>query len=708
MERTENVGIIFPEILIPESKTNLKKWAVIACDQYTSDEDYWIRVSKTVGGAPSTLHIIVPEAFLKNKDISERIGHAKATMTNFIEDGILVRLPRGVVLVERETPYGTRIGVMLAVDLEKYDVDHTKKPLIRATEQTVVDRLPPRVKLREASILECPHIMLVIDDIKNTVLGPVYEHRKDAVQLYDTPLMMDGGNVKGWFIDDENVLEGIVGALERLKDRSQDGILFAVGDGNHSLASAKAVWESRKEMLSEEELETSPLRYALVEVVNLYDNGLSMLPIHRMLFNVEPSTALRTLVSVLNGMGTEARMMYTKGGRTPVKPGVQIINFESKMSKGRIELAKPQHELVGVTLTLALDKVLDEMPKAEIDYIHGDEEFHELAGEHGTLGFLMEPMVKEELFESVIEYGVLPRKSFSLGLPEEKRYYFECRLLVDARAAQDTDEEDEPYDDEFAYDETEQGVEPEETDGGFTEAGQAYDDQYTDEGENYIPKAEDAGEEYPEDDHPVNKRKQRKAQKAEEKQAKKRRMREAGEEDEYVSDIRRPRYEDEEDGYEAGNGRQPKYADEEDEYASDIRRPRYEDEEDGYEAGNGRQPKYADEEDEYASDIRRPGYEDEEDGYEAGNGRQPKYADEEGGHVSKRKQPKYADEEDRHAGKRKQPKYIDDEDEYEADGSNRLKAPDEEEYDDDFDFFSDESMRAPRRKGRGLFGRRKR
>lgn len=564
MERTEHVGITFPEILIPESKTNLKKWAVIACDQFTSDEDYWIRTSKTIGGSPSTLHIIVPEVFLKSGDVSERIGHAKATMANYIEDGVLVRLPKGITLVERETPFGTRVGIMLAVDLEAYDVDHTKKPLIRATELTVIERIPPRVKLREASILECPHIMLLIDDVKNSVIGPVYDYRKEAVQIYNTPLMMDGGNLKGWFIDDEDVLDGIVEALERLKERSKDGILFAVGDGNHSLASAKAVWESRKEQLSGEERETSPLRYALVEVVNLYDNGLSMLPIHRMLFNVEPSNALRMLVSILNGMGLEARMMYTRGGRTQVRPGMQVINFESKISKGRIELAKPQHELVSVTLTAALDKLLEEMPRAEIDYIHGDEEFHELAGEHGCLGFLMEPMVKEELFNSVIEYGVLPRKSFSLGRPEEKRYYFECRLLVDARAAQDTDETsgDRLYDEE-SPEAPQQYTEPGETDND-AENRQAYSDQYP-AGEEYdAPGSGDTDEEFFAEGKHVSKRQQRKAEKAEEKLAKKRGRREADEEDGSATEIRRPSYEDEEDEYAADERRQPEYEDDDD------------------------------------------------------------------------------------------------------------------------------------------------
>lgn len=441
MERSENVGIIFPEILIPDAKINLKKWAVIACDQFTSNEDYWTRASRAIGGAPSALHIILPEAFLRSGDIDDRIAHAKATMNNYIEDGVLVRLPKGVVLVERQTEYGTRVGLMLAVDLEKYDVDPSKKPLIRATEQTVADRVPPRVQLRDGAILECPHVMLLIDDLKNTVIGPLYEARSEAVQIYNTPLLMDGGSIKGWFFEDEQILAGIVKALEKLKAKSKDGMLFAVGDGNHSLVSAKAVWEKHKARLSEEEREVSPLRYALVEVVNLYDNGLSMLPIHRMLFNVEPSTALRMLVSILNGMGCEARMMYTRGSRTSVKPGMQVVYFESKMSKGRIEISKPQHELVSVTMTLALDRLLQEMPKGEIDYIHGDDEFHDLAKEHGCLGFLMEPIAKEDLFKSVIEYGVLPRKAFSLGRPEEKRYYFECRLLVDAKPQE---EEAEP------------------------------------------------------------------------------------------------------------------------------------------------------------------------------------------------------------------------------------------------------------------------
>lgn len=442
MEKEQRVGVLFPEILIPDKKINKQKWAVIACDQFTSNEDYWIKTSKIVGGAPSTLHIIVPEAHLDDGDLNERIQHAKQTMSDYIEDGVLVRLPKGVMLVERETPFGTRIGLVLAVDLERYDTDCRKKPLIRATEETVTDRLPVRMALREGAVIECPHVMLLINDPNDSVIAPVYEVRGQLPQMYDTPLMQNGGYIKGWFVDDPGLLDDIISALEGLKHSAHDGMLFAVGDGNHSLASAKAVWDRHKRNLSDEEMETDPLRFALVEVVNLYDNGITMHPIHRVLFNVDVSTALRMLVSILNNQGQDAMMIFTRGTHIQPKEGVQIIQFESKMSKGHIEVRKPKHELVTQTLTEALDILLKELPRARIDYIHGDDEFHALAKEHASLGFLMEPMQKEELFDAVVTYGVLPKKAFSMGVAEEKRYYFESRLLVNAD--QDEPEENEP------------------------------------------------------------------------------------------------------------------------------------------------------------------------------------------------------------------------------------------------------------------------
>ncbi len=440
---TDQLGIIFPQILIPDKKVNKQKWSVIACDQFTSNEDYWIKTARTVGGSPSSYHIIVPELFLKSGDAGERIAHAKQTMRDYIEDGVLVSLPEGIVMVERETPHGTRVGVVLAVDLEQYDIDASKKPLIRATERTVTERLPVRISLREDAVLECPHVMLLINDIKDTVIAPVYQVREKFSKIYSTPLMQNGGHVQGWFIDDPAVLSGVKDALARLKAQSRDNMLFAVGDGNHSLAAAKAVWDRRKGLMTPEERAQSPLRYALCEVVNLYDPGITVHPIHRVMFNVQDvSSALRTLVSIFNRTGQEAHMMYTRGTRAQKKEGVHTILFESKMSKGHIEVTKPNHPLASQTLTEALDMLAEELPKASIDYIHGDDEFHALARSHASLGFIMEPMQKNDIFDNVIEYGVLPKKSFSLGMAEEKRYYFECRLIVEAE--DEAPEEEEP------------------------------------------------------------------------------------------------------------------------------------------------------------------------------------------------------------------------------------------------------------------------
>lgn len=459
---TEQLGILFPEILIPDKKINKQKWSVIACDQFTSNEDYWIKTSKIVGGAPSTLHIIVPEAHLHYPDVEDRISHAKQTMHDYLEDGVLVKLPRGVMLVERETPHGTRIGLVLAVDLEQYDIDYRKKPLIRATEQTVKERLPIRMKLREGSVIECPHVMLMIDDPKDTVIGPVYDAKEQLPKMYDMPLMMSGGHLKGWFVEDPALLDGIVSALAQLRQGARDGMLFAVGDGNHSLAAAKGIWEQRKAQLSEEERENDPLRYALVEVVNLYDNGIAIHPIHRVLFNVDVPVVLNALVSILNKQGQDASMIYTRGTRVQPREGVQIIRFESKMSKGHIEVRKPRHSLLTQTLTEALDILLDEMPRAQVDYIHGDEEFHNLVkSSHACLGFLMEPMRKDELFDAVVTYGVLPRKAFSMGMAEEKRYYYECRLLVNAGEEAEEEEEMPAPETEQAETQPTEAAEPE-------------------------------------------------------------------------------------------------------------------------------------------------------------------------------------------------------------------------------------------------------
>jgi len=444
MNKSKNLGILFPEILIPGKKINKKKWPVIACDQFTSNMSYWDKTSKIVGNSPSTLHIMIPEIFLGEDDIGERISHAKETMATYVTDGVLVRLPRGVILVERETPFGTRVGIMLAVDLDQYDSDHTKKPLIRATEQTVKERLPSRMKVRDGAILESPHVMLMLNDPTDSVITELHRTRGNYTKVYDTSLMQGGGHIKGWFIDDADVLETLTETLAALLEKSDDNMLFAVGDGNHTLASAKQVWENHKEEIPESEREISPLKYALVEVVNLYDKGICLHPIHRMLFNVEAPNFLRSLVAELNDMGLDAKMMYTRGTSAQNSNCEQNLFFESRQAKGRIEIESPKHKLTAIPLTLALDKLLEKLPKAQIDYIHGDEEFDQLTQTHGCLGFRMEKMTKDQLFSLVAEYGVLPRKAFSLGEAQEKRYYYECRLLVNPQNDEEESEPDDP------------------------------------------------------------------------------------------------------------------------------------------------------------------------------------------------------------------------------------------------------------------------
>ncbi len=448
MDKLQEAGICFPQILIPEKKVNKHKWAVIACDQFTSNEDFWLRTQKIVGGAPSALHIIVPEAFIGMQDVPDRIAHAKQIMRNYIDDGVLVCLPEGLILVERETPSGTRIGIVLAIDLEQYDMDPSKYPLIRATEETVSERIPIRVALRQDAVIECPHAMLLINDPDDTVLGPVYNSKESLAKIYSAELMQGGGRIEGWFVEDNNMLEGIADALIKLKRKAKDNMLFAVGDGNHSLVSAKQIWDNHKINMDELQRAQSPLRYALVEIVNMYDPGINVYPIHRMLFNVDVPGALRSLVSILNKTGQQAHMMYTRGTKGYAKPGTQLINFVSKMSKGYIEVEKPQHELVSKTLTDALDILCEEMPRAKVDYIHDDEEFHSLAKEHAALGFSLDPIGKEDLFDMVIKYGVLPKKTFSLGSALEKRYYLECRLLVEAESAEDDEQAQAPDEEE--------------------------------------------------------------------------------------------------------------------------------------------------------------------------------------------------------------------------------------------------------------------
>lgn len=428
MATSKNTGLAIPKILIPDEKVNMKKWAVIACDQYTSDRRYWEEVERTVGNSPSTLRMMLPEAYLELPDKQERIADTRETMYDYIEAGILKELPEGFILVERMIGGVPRKGLMVLVDLEEYEFDIAKKPLIRPTEQTVRDRIPPRMQIRMDAAVEMPHILAMIDDPDHTVIEPVWEKRHQLKKLYDFDLMMNGGKITGYFVDSYDMINGIMNAMAALP--THDGMKICVGDGNHSLATAKEIWNRAKMSLSEAELAVSPLRYALVELINLQDPALSILPIYRALFNVNPSNCIQYIVEKLNARGLGARLIFSRRKISPETMDPNTIYFESKDSMGRIELSRISGHLMLEDLQIVLEQFEKDHPASKLDYIHGDDTINELKTQYNTLCFILPALSKRRFMDTIVENGVLPKKCFSLGEADEKRFYLECRLLV--------------------------------------------------------------------------------------------------------------------------------------------------------------------------------------------------------------------------------------------------------------------------------------
>jgi len=297
MKTFESIALGIPNLLLPKAGHDLSKWAVIACDQFTSDKEYWRKVNELVGNAPSALHLIFPEVYLGEEDAETRIARIRGHMQKYLEENIFEERD-GLVYVERQTGSHTRKGLVTCLDLDQYDFNKGATSLIRATEGTIIDRLPPRVKIREGAPLEIPHIMVLIDDPDNTVLGPITENKERLEKLYDIELMMGSGHLSGFRVIDSSQEEGIVNALKALADPTAFAekyglpsdtpvILYAMGDGNHSFATAKTIWEKTKENAEDKiAVMNSPLRFGLVELVNLHDEALIFEPIHRVLFKL--------------------------------------------------------------------------------------------------------------------------------------------------------------------------------------------------------------------------------------------------------------------------------------------------------------------------------------------------------------------------------------------------------------------------------------
>ena len=434
-------GVAVPEILLPEN-IDLEKWAVIACDQYTQDRDYWKKAADIADGKPSTLNVIFPEVYLSDSDREERIQNIKKTMNAYLQNKVFAEAEKEFIYIERKTAYGrTRKGLVIAVDLDSYEWKPFSKAMIRATEATVPERIPPRMKIRTGAPLELPHIMLLADDPQDELVGKTGELVKGGKALYDGDLQQKSGHITGWAVRDEKAFAHVADALKAIaeKGRDKDGntFLFAVGDGNHSLATAKAVWdEHKKELLakgaSQAEINASPVKYALVEIVNIYDAGLTFEPIHRVVFKADNAALLAFIAQKLDGeiktveSSAELEKLVSDKNASGARYGF-IITEKGKTSYTLLQTGIT--DLAIASLQPALDEFIKENPGVEIDYIHGTDETVELGSREGQMGILLPPIAKDSFFATINSRGPLPRKSFSMGEASEKRFYVEARRL---------------------------------------------------------------------------------------------------------------------------------------------------------------------------------------------------------------------------------------------------------------------------------------
>ena len=384
-EKLADVGAAVPRLLFPKEGINLQKFAVIACDQYSAQEEYWDAVRDFIGSAPSSLQLMMPEAWLGKEPSHENA--VPEHVRRYLADGTLREIGRGMMFLHRGTTTGVRRGLLLSLDLEQYDFAPDSSSLIRATEKTIQERLPARVAIRSKAPLEMPHIMVLLDDRENRLMGALDQIAAGRAPFYDFSLMMDSGSLKGWFLQEENIFDAVAGILAQLKAQSRAGMLYAMWDGNHSFAAAKEHWDTRKAGLTAAQRESHPARFGLVELVNLYDPALVFEPIHRLLIGVDPHAVQRDL------------------------------GFDAK-NPPPLQKLQPQ-----------LDGWLDQHPQAQLEYIHGAEDCRRLGRAPDRLAIVWSKFDKESLFSDIARHGVFCRKSFSMGSAPDKRFYLECRKI---------------------------------------------------------------------------------------------------------------------------------------------------------------------------------------------------------------------------------------------------------------------------------------
>ena len=432
-EKFSKLGFYPADILLPNKDVDMEKWAVVACDQFTSEPEYWERVEKTVGDAPSTLRLILPEANLKAPNVDEFIADINASMSKYLEEGIFETLKDSLIYIERGQSDGkVRHGLIGMVDLDQYDFTPGSGALIRATEGTVLDRIPPRARVRRNAPIELPHVMLLIDDPDKTVIEPLTAAADGMEKVYDFDLMENGGHIKGFKLSASQI-DAVADALTGLTTdeamKSKYGVsgvaplLFAVGDGNHSLATAKKYYEQLKATLPAEEAAVHPARYAMVELVNIHDDALFFEPVHRVLTNVHPADVLADWSAYCAAHGMALSFV-------PPDADAQELRVVSASGEQAAFIAHPDGALPVATLQRYLDDFLRRHPEAAIDYIHGDEVLRRLSRADGAMGFLLPALNKADFFPAIEQLGILPRKTFSMGHAHDKRFYIECRKIL--------------------------------------------------------------------------------------------------------------------------------------------------------------------------------------------------------------------------------------------------------------------------------------
>ncbi|MCX7787523.1 MAG: DUF1015 domain-containing protein [Spirochaetes bacterium] len=420
-----SMGIEFSRILLPRPGIDIRKWAVIACDQFTSQPEIWKELEARIGDSPSTLHCIYPECYLGSADEEERIKRIQHRMKEYIESGILVETEPGMVLVERKTPHTYRRGMVIALDLEQYDYRPGTKPLIRPTEQTVLERLPPRIKIRKGASIEFPHTLILLNDFHAHVIDALFSLYTHTVPTYDVELLLGAGRVRGWFIRKEKVNHILMELLR--KNLEHNSFVYAVGDGNHSLASAKSFWEEMKNQVPPSQQSTHPARYTLAELVSLYDTGIQFHPIHRILHPLEPSLFLEYLRTFTPLQVQKAHSFEEL--KKVVTEHPFWVGLVDQRELRTVHLLRPTTHTVTEMVQHAIDAFQSSNPTIRVDYIHGDESFHSLSTRPNTIGIYLPGLPKEQLFPLIESEGILPRKAFSIGEALEKRFYLEGRKI---------------------------------------------------------------------------------------------------------------------------------------------------------------------------------------------------------------------------------------------------------------------------------------